>query len=747
MEFPQEYFEDQVIDGFYVPSIIKQLWGATLEVFEEFDRVCKKHNIPYFADWGTLLSAVRHGGFIPWDDDLDVSMMRQDYERFMQVAKYELKEGFEAYNYNDRDCFWQFIGCVIAKNRICLEEDHLKQFHNIPYMIGIDIFVLDYWHKDKDFREKQKSDFFAVYTLAQNIDKSTKMNHAVEMHLRHIEDQTGEIVDRKLEGVALKKRLYQLCEKIAGRCRAEDADEISQLIPHGFERNDFHFPKEAYKEMIRLPYEVTTIPVPFHYEKMLRGHYRNYVKPNKVWNCHDYPLIKIQRQNLSNAMNSDLLEYRFAPTDLPQPKEEGEEVSTGFKPVLVECYQGLQALLQVAFDATSDEDAVNALMESQQLAIDMGGLIESVKGEGTACVHSLEEYCEALYAVCQCGADMAILLTALYQIADSLNTEILSKKELLILISKASWWPYVEGLYNEYATKEGWDVTLLRTPYFYKNYDGTVRAMHEEEGEYPSDVILADSESYDIPTHHPDIIVTLNPFDRFNPETSVLPEYYSKALADNCEKLICLPPFDMDDFTPKDGRDYYNLADFLCMPGIMRANEVWVPSETLRQTYIQKLVEFTNGKYRSQFESKLVVKAECFPSRQGKAAVSEAEKEPITLVYYLSASYFVEHKEAGLDALQKNLSAVKATNKKILLILNGSLREVTQKYMPSLWKEIDACLSSISEEDGIKIISDDSVDPQKIVQSASGYYGDGSHIAMLFIREKKPVMLGNIKYA
>ena len=80
MNIPNSFFEDQVREGFYVPSMIKRAWAAEMEVLSEVDRVCEKYNIDYYADWGSLLATVRHGGFIPWDDDLDIVVKRKDYE-------------------------------------------------------------------------------------------------------------------------------------------------------------------------------------------------------------------------------------------------------------------------------------------------------------------------------------------------------------------------------------------------------------------------------------------------------------------------------------------------------------------------------------------------------------------------------------------------------------------------------------------------------------------------------------------
>lgn len=87
MEFSHEYFDDEIREDFYVSGLMKRLWAANLEVISDVAKVCDKYNIRWFADYGTLLGAVRHGGCIPWDDDFDICMLRGDYMRFWKWQK------------------------------------------------------------------------------------------------------------------------------------------------------------------------------------------------------------------------------------------------------------------------------------------------------------------------------------------------------------------------------------------------------------------------------------------------------------------------------------------------------------------------------------------------------------------------------------------------------------------------------------------------------------------------------------
>lgn len=76
----------------YVKQNLRACQLKQLTILEEIDRICKKHNIEYWLDGGSILGAVRHGGFIPWDDDIDLAMRKEELERFIRVAPSELPE-------------------------------------------------------------------------------------------------------------------------------------------------------------------------------------------------------------------------------------------------------------------------------------------------------------------------------------------------------------------------------------------------------------------------------------------------------------------------------------------------------------------------------------------------------------------------------------------------------------------------------------------------------------------------------
>ncbi len=162
MVFSDSYFEDEVREGFYVSGLMKRAWAAQLEVLYVIQSICKKHGIRYFAEWGTLLGAVRHGGFIPWDDDMDICMERNEYRRFLQVAEEELPEGYWILDYRTMGDDNYMIGRVLNSRPLLLTDRARERFHGFPYSAGIDIFQLDYIPADPERRERFRTIFRGI---------------------------------------------------------------------------------------------------------------------------------------------------------------------------------------------------------------------------------------------------------------------------------------------------------------------------------------------------------------------------------------------------------------------------------------------------------------------------------------------------------------------------------------------------------------------------------------------------------
>ena len=112
-----------------------------LSVLNEIKRVCDRNGIKYYITAGTLLGAVRHGGFIPWDDDVDIVMKREDYERFGRICRAELRPGF-FYQSEQTERDYPFGFAKVRKDNTSVREKILDglEIHKGCY---VDIFPLD----------------------------------------------------------------------------------------------------------------------------------------------------------------------------------------------------------------------------------------------------------------------------------------------------------------------------------------------------------------------------------------------------------------------------------------------------------------------------------------------------------------------------------------------------------------------------------------------------------------------------
>lgn len=115
-----------------------------MDLFREFTRICEELGLSYFAVQGTLLGAIRHGGFIPWDDDIDVGMLRKDYEVFLREAPSRLPEYYFLQTFRSDPEFYHCFG-KLRDSRTTFIESTAQKFEKMNQGIFIDIFPFDYY--------------------------------------------------------------------------------------------------------------------------------------------------------------------------------------------------------------------------------------------------------------------------------------------------------------------------------------------------------------------------------------------------------------------------------------------------------------------------------------------------------------------------------------------------------------------------------------------------------------------------
>ena len=309
MEFTRSYFEGEEREGFFIQPLMKRVWAAQLEVLQEIDNICKRHHIKYFAEWGTLLGAVRHKGYIPWDDDLDIGMLREDFVRFLHYAKKEIPKGYAVVDLND-ERFDELMARVMNSDRILPEDqEFLKKFHGCPYGVGVDITCLDHIPKNKEDEEILLTWLYVTNSLGRNWDSDEDTLENKMECLKLIEEETGFHFNEK---TSIKRQLLQLSDKIAAMYYDAESDEVTIMCMLTSDP-DYRLPVSCYDNIIEVPFENTIIPIPAEYDRILRLRYGdNYMTPIRDYDggCldHEYPYFLNQVEWLRNTYKKQGLE-------------------------------------------------------------------------------------------------------------------------------------------------------------------------------------------------------------------------------------------------------------------------------------------------------------------------------------------------------------------------------------------------------------------------------------------------------
>lgn len=303
LSFDESYFVEETRDGFTICEMMKRAWAAQLEVLEEIRRVCEILGIHYFADWGTMLGAVRHQGFIPWDDDLDIGMLRRDYDRFLKEAPALLDSWYEIKSVYNDPTFDIVKARIINGRHINFDAAFLEKFHDCPYVVGIDIFPVDNIPQDKDELERLVDSLKYLLKVEASIPDEPPYSQDVLELMEQLEKVFGVSINydnRLRHGV---KKVFDI---LSAYYMDEDTEEVSCMLALAADWDWYHCKRAWYSEYIDMPFENTTIPVPIGYDGILKCDYGpDYMTPKNVGSSHDYPFYKEQIQGLKEVMEKE----------------------------------------------------------------------------------------------------------------------------------------------------------------------------------------------------------------------------------------------------------------------------------------------------------------------------------------------------------------------------------------------------------------------------------------------------------
>lgn len=236
-----------------------------IALYKEFERVCDLLNLRYFVGYGTLLGAVRHKGFIPWDDDLDVIMPRPDYDTFMEKAQGILKNEIFLQNiYTEKNYILNFS--KLRDTNTTLVETEYKSY-DLHHGVFIDIFPIDGYIKGQDkmldFRIKERA--FEEPTGIKRIYSSIVSGNQAIM------TKIGPAVASR---VNMKNKLIKMDEK-AKRWNFDMCDTVADIVSSIY---IVPMEKTVFEKSVDLYFEGHKVKAPVGYDRYLTLMYGDYMK-------------------------------------------------------------------------------------------------------------------------------------------------------------------------------------------------------------------------------------------------------------------------------------------------------------------------------------------------------------------------------------------------------------------------------------------------------------------------------------
>lgn len=261
---------------------IEEAKKLELDILDFIDSFCKEHGINYCINYGTLIGAIRHKGFIPWDDDIDLSMTRENYEKFIQLFS-EKQSRYKLLSLETDDQYFNnFIKIVDPTTKI-IDTRNTKTYDSGVF---IDIFPMDTFNDTKvvDICYKLESFKLLSFSKHKNIVYGDSK----------LKDLIRTLFWLLLRPISPRFFAHQI-EKQIQKYKVKDGKYIA-FIPSKLKEKEV-FTKETFEDLIEVPFEHRTLSAPKQYDVILKQYYGDYMtlpsKEKQIY-IHEFEAYKLE---------------------------------------------------------------------------------------------------------------------------------------------------------------------------------------------------------------------------------------------------------------------------------------------------------------------------------------------------------------------------------------------------------------------------------------------------------------------
>ncbi|WP_212930331.1 LicD family protein [Shouchella clausii] len=271
------------------PGNLKEVQNQQILILKEFCRICEENDLTYHLFAGTLLGAVRHKGFIPWDDDIDVAMLREDYNKFITLCKTSLKKDFFLQNFEtDPDYPMQFS--KLRKNNTLFVEGDYRDI-SMHHGLYIDIFPLDNVFPNTKLGEIQRISVHFLRTLDRARTKRLcqKSNNKLVVYLRLTLYALLKLIPKKLTD-RLQYTLLTLFQN-------KKTQYVSHLTNGATKQRFYKFliRRDDFYDTTKMKFENGIYTIPSDYKDVLSRLYGDYeILPPKEKRVPHHGIVKIK---------------------------------------------------------------------------------------------------------------------------------------------------------------------------------------------------------------------------------------------------------------------------------------------------------------------------------------------------------------------------------------------------------------------------------------------------------------------